>query len=585
MKRTKIVCTIGPTSESEEILEALIKEGMNVCRLNFSHGSHEEHALRIETIKRVRNRLGTHTAIMLDTKGPEIRIGTFGVDQVEMIQGNTFTLTTRDVVGDQSIVSISYSDLPQDVEIGGRILIDDGLIDLEIIDIVDGTDIVTKVINSGILKDRKGVNVPSVKLNLPAITDKDISDIIFGIENGVDFIAASFIRKASDVMEIRKILEENGGEHVHIISKIESEEGVENLEEIIEISDGIMVARGDLGVEIKTELMPSVQKDIIHRANTAGKPVITATQMLDSMMRNPRPTRAEVTDVANAILDGSDAVMLSGETASGKYPVQAVHTMSNICLTTENSRDFDIMNDPRIYWSEATTTSAISRSTVTIAEQLKVSAIITATSSGATARAISKFRPMINIVAATMSDEVSRKLSLLWGVHAVTTQESETTDEVIDRSVFAALETGIVDEGEMVVLTAGIPVGYGGTTNLIKVHTIGNILARGTGIGKFSVYGDISVGSTKQELEGKFTKGDIIVAKYTDVELLPFIEQSSGIIVEEEGLTSHSAIIALHFGKPCVVGLKDAVNIFKDGDKVTLDPISGLIYEGEAKVL
>ena len=359
-KKTKIVCTIGPASESEEKLEELMKLGMNVCRLNFSHGDHAEHLERINTIKRVRKRLGKHVAIMLDTKGPEIRIGTFKDGMTVNIEaGQPFTFTSRDIVGDESIVSVSYANLPKDVEIGSRILIDDGLVEF-IVDDIDGTEIHTKAVNYGEIKDRKGLNAPSIKINLPALTDKDISDIKFGVENDIDFIAASFIRKADDVLAIREILEEHGGQNVHIISKIESEEGVENLDEIIELSDGIMVARGDLGVEVSNERVPLVQKDMIRKCNMVGKPVITATQMLDSMIRNPRPTRAEVNDVANAILDGSDAIMLSGETAAGKYPAEAVETMNRISRHIESSIDYRKAVEIRKTWIENDPTNAIS---------------------------------------------------------------------------------------------------------------------------------------------------------------------------------------------------------------------------------
>lgn len=586
MKKTKIVCTIGPASESEEVLKQLMLNGLNVARLNFSHGTHEEHKKRIDTIKKLREELDLPIAIMLDTKGPEIRIKTFKSGEVTLQTGDIFTLTTREVEGDETIVSVSYEGLPKDVSKGTRILIDDGLVELEVIEIVNGTDIRCTVLNGGTIKDRKGVNVPNVPINLPAVTEKDIEDIKFGIENDVDFIAASFIRKAEDVLQIRKILEENGGEDIEIISKIENQQGVDNIDEIIEASDGIMVARGDLGVEIEAEKIPILQKQIIKKCNLAGKPVITATQMLDSMMRNPRPTRAEVTDVANAILDGTDAVMLSGETASGKYPIESVKTMYNIALNTESSSQYlETLQSKRTLDNHISTTNAISRATCTTAEDLKASAIITATSSGYTSKAVSKFRPQSPIIAATTSEKVMRKLALVWGVYPVLSKKSENTDEVIDMSIHSAMMKGYVKEGDLIVITAGIPVGVSGTTNLIKVHTIGKVLLKGIGVGKKSAIGTVCIGSNLEELKDKFKKGQILVCEYTDKDIVEFMEKASAIIVEQGGLTSHAAIVGLNLGKPTIVGAEGATKVLKDGDIVTVDAVTGLVYEGEAKVL
>lgn len=584
MKKTKIVCTIGPASDTIETLKELMLSGMNVCRLNFSHGTHEEHQKRIDNIKKAREELDLPVAIMLDTKGPEIRLGNFKTEPIDLSIGDKFILTTKDILGNQDICSISYNQLPKDVKIGGRILIDDGLVELKIIDKND-TDIFTEVMNYGVLKSHKGVNVPDTKINLPSLTDKDISDIKFGIENDIDFIAASFIRKAQDVLDIREVLENNKGSDIQIVSKVESQEGVDNLDEIIEASDGIMVARGDLGVEIKTETMPIIQKDIIRKTSYTGKPVITATQMLDSMIRNPRPTRAEVTDVANAILDGTDAVMLSGETAAGNYPVEAVKVMKSIAINTEQSKDFHEKTDKRFDWIEANITNAISRSTRVISEQLKASAIITATASGATSKAISKFRPMVPIIAATYDENIMRKLALVWGVYPVLSKNSELTDEVIDRAIIASLDRNYIKEGDLVVVTAGLPVGVSGTTNLIKVHVVGEIMLKGTGIGKLSVTGKVCIGSTDEELKDKFKEGDILVAEYTDRDLVKYIEKSSAVVVEEGGLTSHAAIVALHFKKPTIVGADEATEILKEGQIVTIDSMSGLVYKGEAKVL
>lgn len=585
LKKTKIVCTIGPSSEKPEILEELIKNGMNVARLNFSHGTHEEHLEKIKTIRKVRRKLNVPVAIMLDTKGPEIRTGNFDVDEVYLKPNDTFTLTTRDIIGNANIVSVSYKGLPNDVEVGSIIYIDDGLVQLEVTEIKDGTEVICKALNNGILSNHKGVNLPGSKTNLPSITPKDVDDIKFGIENDIDFIAASFVRKKEDVYDIRRVLEDHGGENIKIISKIESQEGVDNLDEIIEASDGIMVARGDLGVEIKTELIPIVQKQIIRKVNMASKPVITATQMLDSMIRNPRPTRAETTDVANAIIDGTDCVMLSGETAGGKYPVEAVNTMRNICITTELSDDFN----KNVYETDISTlnniTNSIAKNTCDIAKELDAKAIISCTSSGNTSRVLSKFKPKTNIVAATTTERVARQLSVVWGVYPVVIQEAKETDELIERAIFAAINGKYVNEGDLTVVTAGIPLGISGNSNLIKVHVIGDIITSGTGIGTKSVAGKVCLASTKKELEEKFEEGDIIVAKFTDSDITEFIEKASALVTEEGGLTSHTAISAVHFGIPAVVGAFNIRNLVKNGEIITVDPIGGVIYKGETKVI
>lgn len=585
LKKTKIVCTIGPASEKPEVLEELIKNGMNVARLNFSHGSHEEHLEKIKTIKRLRRKLNAPIAIMLDTKGPEIRTGNYDVKEIFLKPDDIFTLTTRDVMGNQEIVSVSHKGLPQDVKVGSEIYIDDGLVQLEVIEIKDGTDVVCRVQNNGVLSNHKGVNLPGSKTNLPSLTPKDVDDIKFGIENGIDLIAASFVRKKEDVYDIRKVLEDHGGENIKIISKIESQEGVDNIEEIIEASDGIMVARGDLGIEIKTELIPMVQKDIIRRCNAAAKPVITATQMLDSMIRNPRPTRAETTDVANAIIDGTDCVMLSGETAGGKYPVNAVKTMRDICITTELSDDFiEKVYNTKIE-SRRNTTNSIARSTCQIARELDARAIISCTSSGNTSRIISKFRPRTNIIAATTTDRVARQLSVVWGVYPLVIQEAHETDELIERAIVGGLSEGYLEEGDLTVVTAGVPLGVSGSSNLIKVHVIGDIITSGTGIGAKSVSGKVVIGSTRKELEHKFEDGDIIVAKFTDSDITEFIEKASAVVTETGGLTSHTAVAAVHFGIPAVVGAANAQSLMEDGQIITVDPIGGVIYSGETKVI
>ena len=519
---------------------------------------------------------------MLDTKGPEIRLGKFSVDEVVLKAGDTYTFTTEEILGNQEICSVSYKLLPSDVKIGGTILVDDGLVEMEVVSKTD-KEIKCFVKNNGIIKSNKGVNIPNEIINLPSITEKDKSDILFAIKNDLDFIAASFVRKPEDVYEIRKILDENNSE-IKIISKIENQEGVENIDKIIEASDGIMVARGDLGVEIKAEFIPKIQKEIIRKCNLIGKPVITATQMLDSMIRNPRPTRAEVTDVANAIIDGSDCVMLSGETAAGKYPKEAVKVMNNIAIT-ENSFDFQNSIKHKNRNDILNTMNSISLSTKEIAENLRAKAIICATASGITPISISKFRPFVDIIAVTYSEKVRRKLQIFWGVTSLISKKSEHTDEVIERSISATLNANYISDGDTVVLTAGIPVGVAGTTNLIKVHTVGKILIKGLGIGKESITGKVCVIHREEDLKNKFKDGDIIVSKFTDREFVEFIDRASGIIVETGGLTSHAAIIALHFDIPTIIGAENATNIIKDGQLVTIDTVGGLVYDGDVKVL
>lgn len=472
MKRTKIVCTLGPASDKEETLRDLINNGLNVCRFNFSHGTHEEHKVRMDLVKKVRTDLAQSIAILLDTKGPEIRTGDFDLPEVLLEEGQKFTITMDEVLGNKEKCTVTYKHLSKDVVSGDTILIDDGLIGLRV-DEVKGDEILCTVQNSGVVKNHKGVNVPGVKINLPALTDKDISDIEFGIAQGIDYIAASFVRKASDVLAIKEVLENNNAKHIQIISKIENQEGVDNIDSILNVSDGIMVARGDLGVEIPTEEIPIAQKMMIKKCNEVGKPVITATQMLDSMIRNPRPTRAEVTDVANAIYDGTDAIMLSGETAAGKYPAEAVKTMATIAKRTEKTIDYNQLLKKRKI-ADITVTNAISHATCTTATDLNASSIITFTSSGHTARMVSKFRPQCPIIATTEDEGVMRLLALTWGVYPVKTSNVGSTDEIIDKSIDAVKKINHLNVGDLVVITAGVPVGVSGTTNLIKVHAITN---------------------------------------------------------------------------------------------------------------
>lgn len=583
MRKTKIVCTIGPASESKDVFRELVLNGLNVARLNFSHGDYEEHEQRVNTIKEVRWELNEPVAILLDTKGPEIRTGKFKNSEVELEEGQTFTITTRDISGDNTICNVSYDGLPKDVNEGDTILIDDGLVGLRIKKIINDTDIECIVENGGVISNNKGVNVPMAKLNLPAITEKDKSDVKFGIKKDVDFIAVSFIRKASDVLAIREILEDNDVYHIQIISKIENREGLDNIDEIIRASDGIMIARGDLGVEISTEEIPLAQKEIIKKCNRAGKPVITATQMLDSMIRNPRPTRAEATDVANAIFDGTDAIMLSGETAIGKYAVDAVKTMDSIARRTEEAIDYRRLLGDKAVEKETLVTDAISYATCKIAADLGASAILTATSSGFTARMVSKFRPAVTIIAAVTDEHIKRRLSLSWGVYSVLTKRFHSTDDVIVASVDKALEAKFINNGDIVVITAGVPVGTIGTTNLIKVHTVGEVILIGTAIGDKSVTGRVAIINDRDDYD-KVKDGDILVARYTDKDLVPLIEKASAIITEEGGLTSHGAIVGLNLQKTTLVGAYMATRKLNDGEIITIDATAGLVYRGKTRV-
>jgi pyruvate kinase len=584
MRKTKIVCTIGPASETVEKLVQLIDAGMNVARLNFSHGNFEEHGIRIKNIREAARQTGKTIAILLDTKGPEIRTHTFENGSAELVAGAEVSISVEEVVGTATRFSVTYRGLIDDVEIGSKILLDDGLIELEVIG-KEKQDIKAKVLNSGTIKNKKGVNVPNVKVNLPGMTEKDANDIRFGVEQGVDFIAASFVRRASDVLEIRELLEESRAPHIHIIPKIENQEGVDNIEEILEVSDGLMVARGDLGVEIPAEEVPLVQKDLIKRCNAIGKPVITATQMLDSMQRNPRPTRAEASDVANAIFDGSDAIMLSGETAAGSYPVEAVTTMNNIAARAEQALEYREILQNRSRISGTTITDAIGQSVAHTALNLHASAIVTPTESGHTARMISKYRPKAPIIAVTSEASVSRKLSLVWGVTAQMGQKASTTDDMLDLSVQESINTGLVQHGDLIVITAGVPVGETGTTNIMKVHVVGDIITKGQGIGRKTAFGKVVIANNGAEANEKMKDRAILVTNSTDRDMMNALEKAAALITEEGGLTSHAAVVGLSLGIPVIVGVEGATTLLKDGQDVTVDASRGAIYSGHASVL
>ena len=585
MRKTKIICTLGPSTDKGDVLRDLIANGMNVARFNFSHGSYEEHGGRLAKLKALREELGEPVAALLDTKGPEIRLKEFknGVEMLEA--GQTFTLTTREVEGTKEICSVTYKDLPQDVQPGGTIMLDDGLIMLHIEQVTD-TDIICTVLNSGKIKTKKGVNVPGVHLSMPYLSQKDREDIIFGVQNGFDFIAASFVRTAQDVYDIRNLLNEYDS-NIRIIAKIENREGVNNIDSILSAADAVMVARGDLGVEIDFTELPGIQKDIIDRSFSFGKPIVTATQMLDSMMVNPRPTRAEISDVANAIYDGTSAIMLSGETAAGAYPVEALKTMSAIAERTEQevfhlrSRTMD-SNPGKISVSDATAHAAC-----LTARDVNAAAIVTVSESGTTARLLSKYRPQQPIIACVMREQVQRQLSLSWGITPLMMSLAHSTDELIEMSTALAKENGYLHNGELAVVTAGVPVGVSGTTNMIKIHMVGNCLATGVGVGRgktdlVSASGKACVCRTLEEVKAKFRPGMVLVVPSTTNEMLGYVRDAAALVVEEPGLNSHAAIVGNSLLKPTIVGAAGACSHIRDGLDIAVDCAHGSVQRLQA---
>ena len=585
MRKTKIICTLGPSTDQEGVLRELVANGMNVARFNFSHGSHEEHLGRFEKLKAIREELGKPVAALLDTKGPEIRLKDFknGTEMLEA--GQTFTLTTREVEGTKEICSITYKDLPQDVQPGGTIMLDDGLIKLQIVTVND-TDIVCKVLNNGKIKNKKGVNVPGVHLSMPYMSQRDRDDIIFGAQQGFDFIAASFVRTAQDVYDIRNLLNEYDSD-IRIIAKIENREGVNNIDSILAAADAVMVARGDLGVEIDFTELPGIQKNIIERSFSFGKPIVTATQMLDSMIVNPRPTRAEISDVANAIYDGTSAIMLSGETAAGAYPVEALKTMSAIAERTEqegfhlrgHTMDF---NPGKISVSDATAHAAC-----LTARDVNAAAIVTVSESGTTARLLSKYRPKQPIIACVMDEQVQRQLSLSWGITSLLMGPAHSTDELIEMSTALAEKNGYLHNGELAVVTAGVPVGVSGTTNMIKIHMVGNCLATGVGVGRgktdlVSASGKACVCRTLEEVKAKFRPGMVLVVPSTTNEMLGYVRDAAALVVEEPGLNSHAAIVGNSLLKPTIVGAAGACSHIRDGLDIAVDCAHGSVQRLQA---
>ena len=585
MRKTKIICTLGPSTDKGDVLRELIANGMNVARFNFSHGSYEEHGGRLANLKALREELGKPVAALLDTKGPEIRLKEFknGVEMLEA--GQTFTLTTRDVEGTKEICSVTYKDLPHDVHEGGTIMLDDGLIMLRIEKVTD-TDITCTVLNSGKIKTKKGVNVPGVHLSMPYLSQKDREDIIFGIQNGFDFIAASFVRTAQDVYDIRNLLNEYDS-NIRIIAKIENREGVNNIDSILSAADAVMVARGDLGVEIDFTELPGIQKNIIDRSFSFGKPIVTATQMLDSMMVNPRPTRAEISDVANAIYDGTSAIMLSGETAAGAYPVEALKTMSAIAERTENEPHYRDERFKDAAHGQISVSDATAHAACLTARDVNAAAIVTVSESGNTARLLSKYRPTQPIIACVMNEQVQRQLSLSWGITSLLMGPAKSTDELIEMSTALAQKNGYLHNGELAVVTAGVPVGVSGTTNMIKIHMVGNCLSTGVGVGRenadlTSASGKACVCRTLDEVRAKFKPGMVLVVPSTTNEMLEYVRDAAALVVEEAGLNSHAAIAGKALLKPTIVGALGACSHIRDGLDIAVDCAHGSVQRLQA---
>ena len=583
-RKTKIICTVGPASASEETLRQLIHAGMNVARLNFSHGSYEEHKSRINLIKKLRTETNQPVALLLDTKGPEIRLGAFDGGKAALNTGDTIIIRHDDILGTASEFSLSYKDLHKDIHVGSRILLDDGLIELIVKKIQKG-DIHCHVENGGPISDKKSVNIPGGGLRLPSLTEKDREDILFAIAEDMDFIAASFVRRARDVQTIRSILEQNGGSGIQIIAKIENGEGVANFEEILKVSDGIMIARGDLGVEIPAEDVPFLQKKFIRQCQNACKISITATQMLDSMIRNPRPTRAEVSDVANAIYDGTCAVMLSGETAAGKYPIESLTFMTNIVRTTENSIDYRTQMQKSDFNLIPTVENAISHATCYTAMDLDATAIVCLTYAGRTARLVSRFRPGCPIIASTTSPKLQRQLNLQWAVIPICIDVKENTDEVLNSSIDLAKKLGFLTDGDTVVATGGSPLGVSGTTNMIRVRSIGESFVQGKGqlsadLEKNRITGTVMIiRDPEQPIETKKISASplIVVSPYTNNQMMPLLRQADALIVEDDDPTSHASTTGMALDIPVILSCSNATNTLKDGWTVTVDAARGTV--------
>ncbi|NQV11292.1 MAG: pyruvate kinase [Cyanobacteria bacterium] len=574
-RRTKIVATIGPATESPERLRQLIHAGATTFRLNFSHGDHAEHALRIATIRQVAHELGIHVGILQDLQGPKIRLGRFIGGPITLANGDSFDLTSRDVACNQEIATVTYDKLSDEVLAGNRILLDDGRVEM-VVDRVDQPQqtLHCTVVVGGVLSNNKGVNFPDVQLSIRALTDKDRQDLAFGLQQGVDWVALSFVRNPSDMQEIRDLINSHG-HTTPVIAKIEKFEAIDQIDSILPLCDGVMVARGDLGVEMPAEEVPLLQKELIRKANSLGIPIITATQMLDSMASCPRPTRAEVSDVANAILDGTDAVMLSNETAVGDYPVEAVATMARIACRIER----DYPSRPVDSHMASTIPNAISQAVSTIARQLRAAAILPLTKSGATARNVSKFRPCTTILAITSDVNVARQLQMVWGVNPLLIDDQDSTSSTFTLAMGIAQEQGLLKEGDLVVQTAGTLSGVSGSTDLVKVGIVSAVLGRGLGIGHGSVSGRVRV-ATSPEAAARLVDGEILVVRETTADYLSAIRKAKAVIAEAGGSESHAAVIAQRLGVPVIVGVSNATTDLRHGEFVTMELREGLVHRG-----
>ncbi|MEO1297362.1 MAG: pyruvate kinase [Cyanobacteria bacterium J06636_16] len=577
LRRTKIVATIGPATRDPDTLRSIIEAGATTLRLNFSHGTHDDHQRSIRLIRQISFELNQPVGILQDLQGPKIRLGRFEDGSIHLNKGDAFTLTSHSVPGTQTISSVTYEPLAREVPAGSTILLDDGRVEMRVESVnPEAGELHCRVMVEGVLSNNKGVNFPGVYLSIKALTDKDRKDLVFGLNQGVDWVALSFVRNPQDVLEIKELIA-NAGKRIPVIVKIEKHEAIEQMDAILSLSDGVMVARGDLGVELPAEEVPILQKRLIETSNRLGIPVITATQMLDSMASNPRPTRAEVSDVANAILDGTDAVMLSNETAVGKYPVEAVATMARIALRTEKetiaAKVLESVGSPR------SIPNAISQAVARIASQLKASAIMTLTKTGATARNVSKFRPETPILAVTPHVDVSRQLQLVWGVRPLVVLDLPSASQTFQAAMNVAQEKRFLHEGDLVVMTAGTLQGVSGSTDLIKVDIVTAVMGRGVGIGEGSVSGPARVAHTGVDV-ANFNPGEILVAPRTSADFVEAIRQAGGIVTEDDSLTSHAAIIGLRLGIPVIVGVKNATEMIRDGTILTLDTRRGMVYSG-----
>ncbi|WAL61575.1 pyruvate kinase [Thermocoleostomius sinensis] len=576
LRRTKIVATIGPATSSPEVLRELIEAGATTLRLNFSHGTHDDHQRNIRLIRQVSFELNQPVGILQDLQGPKIRLGKFENGSITLQKGDPFILTSEKMVGTQVMSSVTYEPLAEEVPEGATILLDDGRVEM----VVEKVDFLKRslhcrVVVGGVLSNNKGVNFPGVYLSIRALTDKDKEDLMFGLDQGVDWVALSFVRNPQDVLEIKELIS-SAGKNVPVIAKIEKHEAIEQMEAVLSICDGVMVARGDLGVELPAEDVPILQKRLIATANRLGIPVITATQMLDSMVNNPRPTRAEISDVANAIIDGTDAVMLSNETAVGKFPVQAVETMARIACRIEQELPLGHGLDDV---PGRSIPNAISQAVGQIAETLQAAAIMTLTKTGATARNVSKFRPRKPILAVTPHVDVARQLQLVWGVKPLLVLDLPSTGQTFQAAINVAQEKDLLYQGDLVVMTAGTLQGVAGSTDLIKVDVVTAVLGKGVGIGQGSISGRARVAHNTMEL-GNFNPGEILVVSKTNADYVDAIRKAAGIVTEEESLTSHAAVIGLRLGVPVIVGVKNATEVIRDGTILTLDLHRGFVYSG-----